>query len=176
MQTRGKTPSRRSGARNASTNEAITQLTEDHARVKKMFKQYERLAKEEAEGTERSELAAMICAELIVHSTAEEEIFYPAAREALEEPDLIDEAEIEHASAKDLIAQIQACEPDDSRFDALVKVLGEYINHHVEEEEGKIFPKVRKAKIDTEELGEKIAVRKGEVMSELGMQPAEQTH
>ena len=88
MHTRGKTPSRQSGARNASTNEAITQLTKDHARAKKMFRQYERLAKEEGDGAERSELAAMICAELTAHSTAEEEIFYPAAREAIEESDL----------------------------------------------------------------------------------------
>src|SRR5262245_1506912 len=117
----------------SSEHEAIAQLTEDHARVKKLFKQYEKLAKDEAEESERQELASMICAELTAHSTAEEEIFYPAAREVLDEPDLIDEAEVEHASAKDLIAQIQDSSPDDPQFDAKVKVLGEYINHHVQE-------------------------------------------
>lgn len=158
---------RKPAGREGSENEAIAQLTDDHARVKKMFKQYDRLVKDEADETERQELASMICAELTAHATAEEEIFYPAAREALDEPDLIDEAEVEHASAKDLIAQIQESGPDDPHFNAKVKVLGEYINHHVEEEEGEIFPKVRKAKIDTVALGEQIAARKAEVMEEV---------
>jgi hemerythrin superfamily protein len=157
----------------SSENDAIVQLTEDHARVKKLFKQYEKMAKDEAEASERQELAATICAELTAHATAEEEIFYPAARDAIEETDLLDEAEVEHASAKDLIAQIQASSPDDEQFDAKVKVLGEYVNHHVQEEEGKLFPKVRKAKLDTESLGEQIAARKGEVMDQMGVQMAE---
>jgi hemerythrin superfamily protein len=163
------------GSRSASQsdNDAIEQLTEDHARVKKMFKQYEKLAKDEADEDERQELAVMICAELTAHSTAEEEIFYPAARDALgEDADLIDEAEVEHATAKELIEQIKGSSPDDPQFDAKVKVLGEYINHHVEEEEKKIFPKVRKAKLDTAMLGEQIATRKGEVMEESGVQLA----
>ena len=166
----GKSTTRRSG----SENEAIAQLTEDHARVKKMFKQYDKLAESEADESERQELAAMICAELTAHATAEEEIFYPAAREVLDEADLVDEAEVEHASAKDLIAQIQESSPgEDDLFDAKVKVLGEYINHHVEEEEGEMFPKVRKAKLDTETLGEQIATRKAEIMAELvQMEPA----
>jgi hemerythrin superfamily protein len=138
-----------------------------------LFKQYEKMAKDEAEASERQELAATICAELTAHATAEEEIFYPAARDAIEETDLLDEAEVEHASAKDLIAQIQASSPDDEQFDAKVKVLGEYVNHHVQEEEGKLFPKVRKAKLDTESLGEQIAARKGEVMDQMGVQMAE---
>jgi hemerythrin superfamily protein len=153
-------------------NEAIAQLTADHARVKKLFKQYDRLAKSEADSSERQELAMTICAELTAHATAEEEIFYPAAREALDDADLIDEAEVEHASAKDLIAQIQSASPEDELFDAKVKVLGEYIDHHVQEEEGEIFPKVRKAKLDTVELGEEIAARKAQIMGELGMDMA----
>ena len=155
---------------NGSENEAIAQLREDHARVKKMFKQYDKLAKTDADGSERQELASMICAELTAHATAEEEILYPAERETLEEADLIDEAEVEHATAKELIAQIQDSTPDDDLFDAKVKVLGEYINHHVEEEEGEIFPKLRKSKIDTVRLGEEIAARKAEILDELGME------
>ncbi|MBC8119396.1 MAG: hemerythrin domain-containing protein [Burkholderiaceae bacterium] len=159
---------------NGSENEAIAQLTADHARVKKLFKQYDKLAESEADESERQELASMICAELTAHATAEEEIFYPAAREVLDEADLVDEAEVEHASAKDLIAQIQESSPgEDDLFDAKVKVLGEYINHHVEEEEGEMFPKVRKAKLDTNTLGEQIAARKAEIMAELvQMEPA----
>lgn len=156
-----------SGPRNTSENEAITQLTQDHARVKEMFEEYDALAESEADESERQELALLICAELTAHATAEEEIFYPAARDVLDETDLIDEAEVEHASAKDLIAQIQQSSPADELFDAKVKVLGEYINHHVEEEEGELFPKVRKAKLDTDALGEQIAARKGEIMAEL---------
>ncbi|MDQ3215365.1 MAG: hemerythrin domain-containing protein [Pseudomonadota bacterium] len=159
-----KSASSRAPAGKASKNEAIAQLTADHARVKKMFKQYEKLAKAEAGDSEKQELATMICAELTAHATAEEEIFYPAARSALPEPDLVDEADVEHASAKDLIAQIESSSPSDDHYDAKVKVLGEYINHHVEEEEGEMFPKVRRAKVDTVALGEQIAARKAEIM------------
>jgi len=156
---RGKTP----------RNEAIAQLTADHARVKKMFKQYDRLAKGDASDREKQQLATMICAELTAHATAEEEIFYPAARSAIDKPDLIDEADVEHASAKDLIAQIEGSSPSDDHYDAKVKVLGEYIDHHVQEEEGEIFPKVRKAKLDTLGLGEQIAERKAQIMQKKGM-------
>ena len=159
-------PRRSSGASKTLKNEAIAQLTADHVRVKKLFKQYDRLAQAEASDKQKQDLAALICAELTAHATAEEEIFYPAARAAIDKVDLIDEADVEHASAKDLIAQIEASSPSDGHYDAKVKVLGEYINHHVQEEEGEIFPKVRKAKVDTVALGEQIAARKEEIMRE----------
>jgi hemerythrin superfamily protein len=155
--------------RTTSPNEALAQLTADHARVKKMFKQYDKLSEANAGGREKQQLAMMICAELTAHATAEEEIFYPAARAVIDEPDLIDEADVEHASAKDLIAQIEGSSPSDDHYDAKVKVLGEYINHHVQEEEGEIFPKVRKAKVDTATLGEQIAGRKAQIMQKKGM-------
>jgi hemerythrin superfamily protein len=164
-----KTAKKTSRAVKVPKNEAISQLTADHARVKKMFKQYERLAKADAGDSEKQQVAALICAELTAHATAEEELFYPAARSVLDEPDLIDEADVEHASAKDLIAQIEGSSPSDDHYDAKVKVLGEYINHHVEEEEGEIFPKVRKAKLDTVALGEQIAQRKTQIMQKKGM-------
>ena len=81
--------------------------------------------------------------------------------------DLVDEADVEHATAKDLIAQIEDASPDEELYDAKVKVLGEYIDHHVKEEEGEMFPKVKKAKLDTKSLGEEMAVRKEELMAEL---------
>ncbi len=171
-----KRPARKSAAKTASRtsakvpkNEAIAQLTADHARVKKMFKQYDRLAKGDAGNSEKRQLAAMICAELTAHATAEEEIFYPAARKAIDEPDLIDEADVEHASAKDLIAQIEGSSPSDDHYDAKVKVLGEYIDHHVQEEQNEMFPKVRRAKLDTVGLGEQIAERKAQIMQQKGM-------
>jgi len=165
-------PARKTASRTSAKvpkNEAIAQLTADHARVKKMFKQYDRLAKSDAGNSEKQQLTAMICAELTAHATAEEEIFYPAARRAFDETDLIDEADVEHASAKDLIAQIEGSSPSDDHYDAKVKVLGEYINHYVQEEEGEIFPKVRRAKVDTVALGEQIAERKAQIMQKKGM-------
>jgi hemerythrin superfamily protein len=153
----------------AGKDDAIKLLTADHKEVKALFKDYEKLVKDEADDEEKQALAEQICMMLTVHATAEEELFYPAARDALgEEEDLIDEADVEHATAKELIAQIQGSSPDDPHYDAKVKVLGEYIDHHVKEEEGEIFPKVKKGGMDTAALGAEIAQRKEELMSEMG--------
>lgn len=159
--------SKRAAAASPPAVEAIAQLTADHARVKKMFKQFERLAKASAPDSEREELAALICAELTAHATAEEEILYPAARAAIDDAELVLEADIEHMSAKQLISQIQALSPADAKFDATVKVLGEYVNHHVQEEEGEMFPQVRKAKLDTVALGEQLQRRQMAIMAEM---------
>ena len=102
-----------------------------------------------------------------MHATIEEELFYPAAREAEVDADLLDEAEVEHASAKELIAQIEAMSPDEDLYDAKVTVLGEYIDHHVKEEEGELFPKCRKSDMDLEGLGEALAARKQELTAEM---------
>jgi hemerythrin superfamily protein len=138
---------------------AINLLTEDHAKVRKMFKQFEK-TKEKMDDSEKSELVQQICMELTLHTQVEEEIFYPAAREAIEEQDLLDEAEVEHASAKELISQLQSMQPSDELYDAKVTVLGEYVEHHVKEEEKEMFPKVRKARLDLELLAEQIEERK----------------
>ena len=150
----------------AAQSDATLLLTRDHADVKKLFKEYEKLADAEADGEERQALAEQICDMLTVHATIEEEIFYPAAREADVESDLLDEAEVEHASAKDLIGQIRSMSSDDDLYDAKVRVLGEYIDHHVDEEEGEIFPRCREAKMDLAGLGESIAERKSELLVE----------
>ena len=164
-----KAPARKSAApAKKSTRaraDATTLLAKDHKDVKALFKRYEKLSKAEAEGSERQELAEQICQMLTVHAQIEEEIFYPAVREAEVDEDLLDEAEVEHASAKDLIAQIQSMSPEDDLYDAKVTVLGEYINHHVEEEEGQMFPKARRAKVDLEGLGEQIKQRKQALQS-----------
>ena len=148
------------------TSDAVSLLTMDHADVAEMFEDYESLVDEEAPDEDRQALAERICAMLTVHATIEEEIFYPAAREAEVESDLLDEAEVEHASAKDLIAQIQSMSPDDELYDAKVSVLGEYVEHHVQEEEGQMFPKCRRAKMDLAGLAEQLAERKSELMAE----------
>lgn len=142
--------------------DAIALLTEDHENVAAMFEQYEALG-ERAHATKKK-LATQICTELTKHATAEEEIFYPAMKAAgKDNEDLVDEATVEHASAKDLIAQIMQMDPAEELFDAKVKVLSELIEHHVEEEEGEMFPKARKAGLDLEALGAEIAARKEEI-------------
>ena len=146
-------------SKSADTVDAITLLTEDHENVKAMFEQYEALGAR-AHVTKKK-LATQICTELTKHATAEEEIFYPAVRAAgKDKEELVDEAVVEHASAKELIAQILDMEPSEDLFDAKVKVLSELIDHHVQEEEGEMFPKARKAGLDLEQLGQHIAERK----------------
>lgn len=141
--------------------DAITLLTEDHEQVKSMFEQYEELG--DRAFASKQKLALKICTELTKHATAEEEIFYSAVRAATKDDDMLDEAIVEHASAKDLIAQIISMEPTEDLYDAKVKVLGELIDHHVKEEEGEMFPKARKAKLDLMALGEAIAARKQQI-------------
>jgi hemerythrin-like domain-containing protein len=142
--------------------DAIALLTEDHENVKQMFEQFEGLG-DRAHATKKK-LATQICTELTKHPTAEEEIFYPAVRAATKKnEDLVDEATVEHASAKDLIAQIMEMESTEELFDAKVKVLSEMIEHHVEEEENEMFPKARDAGLDLEALGQQIAERKAQI-------------
>jgi hemerythrin superfamily protein len=142
-----------------SRTDAIALLTADHKRVKKMFKTFDKM-KEDGAAADKQALAQQICDELTLHTELEEQIFYPATRESLDADDMLDEAEVEHASAKDLIAQIKAGDPSDPKWAAKVTVLGEYVDHHVEEEENEMFPKCRKAKMDLESLGKEIAAMK----------------
>lgn len=142
--------------------DAIALLRADHAKVSDLFEQFEK-ARDDAR---KQKLAQMICMELTVHTQIEEEIFYPATREVLpKEEDLLDEAEVEHAGAKDLIAQIEAGSPADDKWEAKVTVLSEYIKHHVKEEHTEMFPKVRKTKLDLKALGAQLAARKEDLLS-----------
>ena len=152
-----------SHANTDSNEDAITLLTSDHAKVKKLFKEFEDL-KDDGSDKDKSTLVAQICNELKVHAEIEEEIFYPAVRKAIDDSDLMDEALVEHAGAKQLIAQLEDMSPDDELYDAKVTVLGEQIQHHVKEEEGDMFPKAKKAKVDGEALGLQMAQRKAELM------------
>jgi hypothetical protein len=128
-----------------------------------MFDEYER-RKERLSADRKLEMVQTICRELEVHTQIEEEIFYPAAREAVREQDLLDEAEIEHGSAKELIRQLQNGQPGEDLYDARVKVLGEYVKHHVKEEQGQLFPMVKKSRLDMRQLGEQLMRRKQELM------------
>jgi hypothetical protein len=143
--------------------DAVDLLTDDHLEVGALFKQYDKLAKKEAPADQRQTLAQTICDMLKAHTTIEEELFYPAARRAGIDADMLDEADIEHASAKDLIAQVQSGDPADDHYDARVKVLGEYITHHVVEEHMEMFPKCRRAGMDLVALRERMQARKSEL-------------
>lgn len=151
--------------------DACDLLDADHRAVKKMFKEFEELTSSRARNAaqKKMELARQICMELTVHAQIEEEIFYPALRDAIKDTDLLDEAEVEHQSAKDLIAQIEEATEPDEKFEAKVKVLGEYIDHHVKEERSEIFTKARSArKLDLVAMRDELEARKEELMAEMG--------
>ena len=167
--TAAKTSNGKRTTRASATPDAIQLLMADHKEVKQLFKAYDKLMDAEAGDDEKQAVAEKICALLTIHATIEEELFYPAARAALDEDDLLDEAEVEHASAKDLIAQIQGMQPSDDLYDAKVTVLGEYIDHHVKEEEDEMFTKAKKSDLDLQSLGEDMKARKEELMSEMGL-------
>jgi hypothetical protein len=140
----------------AKPHEATALLRADHKVVSELFAQYEK-----ARATSRKKnLVAKICTELSVHAQVEEEIFYPAVKQALKDHELVPEATVEHATLKDLIAQVEGVEPEGEMFDAKIKVLSEYVKHHVEEEHTEMFPKARKSSLDMVELGLEIAARK----------------
>jgi hemerythrin superfamily protein len=161
------TNTKRSGT-GAQAQDAIAMLMADHKKVKKLFSEFDKL-KEEGSDEDKSAIVNQICNELKIHTELEEEIFYPAVRKAIEDPDLMDEALVEHAGAKDLIAQLEDASPDDDLYDAKVTVLGEQIQHHVKEEEAEMFPKAKKAKVDTDALGATMLKRKIALMGKMGM-------
>ena len=149
-----KTRSRASGA--------IEMLKADHDKVKKAFKEFEKLEQEDTETARQ--LVETVCEDLKVHTTLEEELFYPAVREAIEDEDLMNEAAVEHETAKMLIEQLENMGPDDPNYRATFTVLGEYVLHHVKEEEGEMFPEAKKSDIDMEALGERMRQRKEELV------------
>ena len=161
------TPSKSSGRKRRTSRRdplAVTLLKKDHREVEGWFDEYEQL---EADN-EKLALFGKIALALKVHTRIEEEIFYPEERGDVEE-DMLDEAYVEHDGAKKLIAEIEAMKPSDEFYDAKVKVLGEYITHHVKEEEqpGGIFAQAKKGDEDLDAMGERMKARKEELMAEL---------
>lgn len=146
---------------------AIDELTSDHDEVDALFKDYELLAEGDGDAGDRRALSRQICGLLAVHALIEEEIFYPAARKAGVDAGLLDEAEIEHGSARELIAQIGASDASQPLYDARVKVLGEYVRHHVKEEESGLFPACRTSGMDMAEIGARLQKRKTQLLRKL---------
>ncbi len=149
-----------------SSADALQLLMAEHREVKAMFQEYQKLAEAGGRGDERMLLASQICVALTLHTQLEEELLYPAAREVLtRDEDIVDEAYVEHAGAKNLISQLKTMTSDQPLFDAKVKVLGEYIDHHVKEEETEFFPKLRKTSLDLDTMGGQMAARKKQLMA-----------
>ncbi len=141
---------------------ATAMLRADHKLVSSLFSDYEKARSKSV----KKKLVARICAELSVHAQLEEEIFYPAVQKALRDHELVPEATVEHATLKDLIGQVEGVEPDGDMFDARIKVLSEYVKHHVKEEQQEMFPKALATKLDMRDLGARMAARKAELEAE----------
>lgn len=152
--------------RKSDSQDVITLLQQDHHEVQQLFKDAEKLGEDKLEALQ--DIVETACMALTVHAQVEEELVYPAFREALEEEqDMLVEAEIEHQSATDLIAQLEEMDPSDERYKPTFTVLGEYVNHHIREEEKEMFPKARKSGIDLAALGQQVLARKAEVEADL---------
>ena len=144
------------------TKDAIALLKADHEAVSQLFAEYETTR---SPSTKKS-LVAEICNALSVHAQIEEEIFYPAVKTALKDKLLVPEATVEHTTVKELIAQLQGVEPDGEMVDAKVKVLSEYVRHHVKEEQNEMFPKAKASSLDMAELGARMAARKDALLAQ----------
>ena len=155
------TPARKAAAK---PQDAIAMLRADHKNVSALFEQFEK----SRSPAKKKSLVQQICLELTVHAQIEEEIFYPAVQQALRDKELVPEARVEHASLKALIAQVEGVEPEGEMYDARVKVMSEYVKHHVKEEQNEMFPKVKTSRLDLAALGAQMDARKQELMAQLG--------
>lgn len=162
-----------SRAGGAARNQIIAMLKADHKKVKKAFKDFEKMdPQEDAEDAEA--LVSQTLAEIEVHAALEEQIFYPAARAAIKEENLIDEAEVEHMTAKVLIEQLKSMGASEEKFAATFKVLGEYINHHVQEEEGEIFKQMTRSGVDWDSVLQEMQTQRAQLLEEKGLPPEDQ--
>ena len=163
MTTATKTSTTKTSATKESptAKDAIALLKADHETVSDLFADYEKTDSSK----KKKAIVAEICTELTVHTQIEEEIFYPAIKAALKDKLVVPEAIVEHAGVKDLIAQLEGVEPNGVIFDAKVKVLSEYVEHHVKEEQNEMFPKVKASSLDLVELGARMAARKADLLA-----------
>lgn len=147
---------------NSKAQDAIKMLRADHKLVNDLFEEYEKARSVK----KKKELVEQICSELTIHALLEEEIFYPAVKRALKDKELVPEATVEHGTLKQLIAEVEGKEPDGEMFDARIKVMGEYVKHHVKEEQNEMFPKAKSTKLDMVELGALMMERKEQLLAQ----------
>jgi hemerythrin superfamily protein len=157
----------------ASDNDtnAVEVLKRDHDEVEKLFDQYED-AKDESNTELKVQIVTAVCKALAMHAQIEEELFYPAMRRQEDALELIDEAAVEHQTLKNLVAELEGASPDDDLYDAKVKVLSEYVKHHVKEEEGELFPIAKRSEIDLDALGRQLVARKAQIAEAPEKEPA----
>jgi hemerythrin superfamily protein len=162
-------------AKTRKKDNALELLKQDHREVEGLFKEFEKLEQEGADAVEQ--IIATACTELKIHDRLEAEVFYPAVRGAADEEltDLLNEAEVEHTSVRQLIQTIEGMGSGDEKRNAHFTVLMEYVKHHVKEEEKEMFPQVRKLDLDLAQLGEQMKERKAELMSEMGIEMEEES-
>jgi hemerythrin-like domain-containing protein len=153
---------------NATLSDLIGVLSDDHRKALRLFEQFERLKDRTDDNTKQS-LVETICTELVIHARVEEEFLYPALVEALGNIPLLEQAEVEHMVARQLIGDLESMLPGDDLYDARISVLGEYVRHHIEEEENRIFPLMRGAPLDTGTLVPGLLARREELRSEFDM-------
>lgn len=153
--------------KSGSAIDALELLKADHDKVKHLFREFESLKGVDDEDERKSELVDEICYELTLHTMIEEEIFYPVLRSAIDDDDMMDEADVEHAGARELISQLEVMYPGDDHFDATVTVLGEEVAHHIDKEEADMFEAARSCGIDLDDLGEQLSARKEELDEDL---------
>jgi hemerythrin superfamily protein len=150
------------GLSSENDTNAVEVLKRDHDEVEKLFDQYED-AKDESNTELKVQIVAAVCKALTMHAQIEEDLFYPAMRGEEDASELVDEAAVEHQTLKNLVAELEAAAPDDDLYDAKVKVLSEYVKHHVKEEEGELFPIAQHSAIDLDALGRQLMSRKAEI-------------
>lgn len=143
--------------------DAIDLLDADHLAIHALFQSYRELVRQRASALQRRALAEEICMELTIHARLEEELFYPAVREALQDEDLLDEAQEQHGSQREFVAQILATSPDDELYDARVAVLADYVERHVRQEREEVFNRVLASRVDLHSLARSLTIRKEEL-------------
>jgi len=147
------------------TAEALEMLMHDHDVVERAFRDFESMDRGDLEACRQ--LIRSVCEELKAHSTLEEEVFYPAVRDAIGDEEIINEAAVEHETARMLIEQLENMEADDPNYFATFTVLGEYVKHHIKEEESRMFPQARKSGLDFGSLAQRMRSRKDELVGEM---------
>lgn len=157
--------SSRNKERQQASRSAFDVLEEDHREVEEWFDEYDEL--KDSDEDRKADLAEKICLALKVHAQIEEEIFYPQAREASQDNDLIDEALVEHSTVKNLIGEIEEMEVGEELYDAKIRVLGEMVKQHIKEEQEELFPELQSTKMDLDAVGKELAERKQELMAEM---------
>ena len=134
-------------------------LKTDHRHVQGLFTKFE-----DADTRARGAIADETLTALEVHAALEEELVYPAIAEVIDDEELVKEAKEEHHVAKLLIKELRKMDAEDEGFSTKFKVLGELVGHHIEEEEGEMFPQAQEGGFEPESISGEVSKRKAKLM------------